>query len=373
MKDSLIRLETILSTNGPAADGVTEEVAAVVNDLKDKAGLLGRAVVSSKPGPQHHHGQSTDHPGLNGALSNPSTVGANLGNSAPRGYQGGSNATNNANTGDSSSGMVGISSVVTGSGPNATTSYGYPSFSLSVPSQSPVNHGHGDEDYYGSGQRSHSHSHSQPTPTSYSRSPLAPSPIVTHNLPYPSPVIPGHFPSSLSPGSIHNPSYQQSRGVAQIDLGGLVVEDQSSNRLLRSDYPLNTTTSSLSTLANVANSSNRHNMSIQPVQSHRPSDLHSPSLTLPPIGATGHQVTPGSERRDAEARNLSIVVPSSTDAVGTAIPTIAPPRLPITDKAGREAELRRILQTCLPRREICDRLVEYYVSFSLVSFFMNQC
>ncbi|KIM23189.1 hypothetical protein M408DRAFT_332483 [Serendipita vermifera MAFF 305830] len=38
--------------------------------------------------------------------------------------------------------------------------------------------------------------------------------------------------------------------------------------------------------------------------------------------------------------------------------SIAPPRLP-TPK-DREAQLLHVLHTCLPRREICDRLVEYY-------------
>jgi hypothetical protein len=239
-----------------------------------------------------------------------------------------------------------------GDGGSVAAPFRYQPFALSVPSQSRVDHGHGGNDYYGMRQRSHSLS--QATPTSYSRSPVAPSPSASHqhhHLQYPSPTVPGHFSSPFAGGNIPNQAHHQSR-VPQIHLGGLVVKDQSSSQMLRNDYSLNNPASSLSTLASVANSSGRP-LGLQPMQSDQSNEPQPSSLTLPPIGAV---------RRDVEPGALSIAVPTA-DAGVIPLPFLAPPRLPIGDKAARESELRRVLHGSLPRREICDRLIEYYVSY----------
>jgi hypothetical protein len=43
-------------------------------------------------------------------------------------------------------------------------------------------------------------------------------------------------------------------------------------------------------------------------------------------------------------------------------PMITPTSLPMDSKAVREAEMRRLMNGCFPRKEVCDQLVEFYVS-----------
>ena len=58
---------------------------------------------------------------------------------------------------------------------------------------------------------------------------------------------------------------------------------------------------------------------------------------------------------------LSLRSPHSPDAESP-VYTLVPPRLPLEGRAAKEAEMKRTMRICLPRKEVCDHLVEHYVS-----------
>ena len=63
----------------------------------------------------------------------------------------------------------------------------------------------------------------------------------------------------------------------------------------------------------------------------------------------------------AHLPQLSLRPPHSPDA-DIPVNTLVPPRLPLEGRAAKEAEMKRVMRICLPRKEVCDRLVEHYVS-----------
>ena len=54
--------------------------------------------------------------------------------------------------------------------------------------------------------------------------------------------------------------------------------------------------------------------------------------------------------------------PGADSGVGVAANTLALPYLSLDGRAAKEATLKRIMRVCLPRKEVCDHLVEHYVS-----------
>jgi hypothetical protein len=58
---------------------------------------------------------------------------------------------------------------------------------------------------------------------------------------------------------------------------------------------------------------------------------------------------------------LSLRSPNTPDA-DSPVYTLVPPRLPLEGRAAKEAEMKRTMRICLPRKEVCDHLVEHYVS-----------
>ena len=58
---------------------------------------------------------------------------------------------------------------------------------------------------------------------------------------------------------------------------------------------------------------------------------------------------------------LSLRSPHTPDADSPGY-TLVPPRLPLEGRAAKEAEMKRTMRICLPRKEVCDHLVEHYVS-----------
>lgn len=63
----------------------------------------------------------------------------------------------------------------------------------------------------------------------------------------------------------------------------------------------------------------------------------------------------------AHLPQLSLRPPHSPDA-DSPVHTLVPPRLPLEGRAAKEAEMKRVMRICLPRKEVCDHLVEHYVS-----------
>ena len=59
---------------------------------------------------------------------------------------------------------------------------------------------------------------------------------------------------------------------------------------------------------------------------------------------------------------LSLRSPHTPDAAESPVNTLVPPRLPLEGHAAKEAEMKRTMRICLPRKEVCDHLVEHYVS-----------
>jgi hypothetical protein len=350
IKDSLSRLETILTTTSPGGQGpsssANHEVAAAVNMVKRQAGLLSKVISnpSSSAGP----------PSMLQGRGQSNSYGDATGDSVPTVTSSFSHATNRGQSQHSET---------VGGGGNA--SFAYNPFPLNVPSQSIRGNGGpsdvGDEDYYGSGARNTISSHSHSTPTEFSR----PTSSTYHHTGHIQSMS-GHFQSNLPESPFHGPAYpNQIQRIPEINLGGLVVEDQSqsASAMLRGNADSSGPLSTLANLANatsIASSSNRpSNSHLQPIhhQHHNQGTAvnvgqPSPSLTLAPIGAQPIPPTARTGLSVSTGGGLAMLPP----------PVIAPPRLPPVGGDGhREAQLRRVLQTCLPRREICDRLVEYYV------------
>lgn len=349
IKDSLSRLENILTTTSPNGQGgpsgsATEEVAAAVNIVKKQAGFLSK-VISDAP-----------------TLAAPTP---------PHRNRDGNTSYSNVATGGSISAGVSSSSMSHNRnhlGSNGDSSFAYQPFSLNVPSQSGGGLSDaGDDDYYGSGPRNTISSHSHSTSTDFSRPASSTYPNPNH-LQQQQPS--GHFQSSIPTSSFPAPSYHSR--IPEINLGGLVVEDQSQStgksyrghaEDLYKTSPADPA-ASLSTLANVANASmasTTHRTSsghLQPAHhKNHSSSLTSPSLTLAPIA--GQEMT-----TVGRPMSLSISTNASNAERAHMFPlSIAPPRLPIEGETNREAQLRQLLHSCLPRREICDRLVQYYVRF----------
>jgi hypothetical protein len=357
IKDSLSRLETILTSTNPSGQepsgSANDEVAAAVNMVKKQAGILSKVISPSATAPPsavRGRGQDTSYGNAPTSGSLPTAT-----SSFSRGPNHSSQPQHPDSVGDGSSGNA---------------SFAYNPFSLNVPSQSGGGSGGpsdvGDEDYYHSSVRNTISPHSHSTSTEFSR----PTSSAYNNQGHLQPMSTGHFQSNMPASPFHGPTYSsQHRRIPAINLGDLVVEDQShsSGALLRGNAD---PSGPLSTLANLANASS------MTLSSHRSPGTHlqpthnqhqnqgsgvntsqsSPPLTLAPIGA---QSIPRTGRKD-----LSI---STSPTAGGALtmlppPSIAPPRLPLVGGSGnREAQLRRVLQTCLPRREVCDRLIEYYV------------
>ena len=182
------------------------------------------------------------------------------------------------------------------SGGGGNASFAYNPFSLNVPSQSSRGNGGpsdmGDEDYYGSGARNTISSHSHSTPTEFSRPTSSAYQHTGHLQP-----MSGHFQSNLPgspfPGSTYPNQHQR---IPEINLGGLVVEDQSqsASAMLRGTADPSGPLSTLANLANatsMASSSNRSSSShIQPMHHQHHSQVTpvnigqpSPSLTLAPL------------------------------------------------------------------------------------------
>ena len=63
----------------------------------------------------------------------------------------------------------------------------------------------------------------------------------------------------------------------------------------------------------------------------------------------------------ADLPQLSLRSPHSPDA-DSPVYTLVPPRLPLEGRAAKEAEMKRTMRICLPRKEVCDHLVDHYVS-----------
>jgi hypothetical protein len=81
------------------------------------------------------------------------------------------------------------------------------------------------------------------------------------------------------------------------------------------------------------------------------------SCAVPPAASR-----PSSSR--AQQPRLSLRSPHSPDAdsgIGAMTNTLVPPRLPLEGRASKETEMKRTLRVCLPRKEVCDHLVGYYV------------
>ncbi|KAG8845591.1 hypothetical protein FRB91_001635, partial [Serendipita sp. 411] len=142
--------------------------------------------------------------------------------------------------------------------------------------------------------------------------------------------------------------------VPEIHLGGLIVDDQSPTALVHPGmYNLN----KLDALAKAAHSSPRSGLGM-PMGSvdvdGRPASSSS-KVTLAPIHANG----------------LSPEVNGSSSTTGRFSP--APGVSMVMGGVGgrdsmssKESEMRRVLETCLPRKEVCDRLVAHY--FELVEW-----
>jgi len=352
IKDSLSRLETILTTTTPSGQGssgsANEEVAAAVNMVKKQAGILGKVIsnpsVSSSsaqpPSALRSRGQSVAYAEVPSSAPI-STVPSSFSRPTYRGHPPDSGGGN--------------------------SSFAYSPFSLNVPSQSPGGpRDAGDEDYYGatSGVRNAMGTHSHSTATEFPRSTTS-----TYQNPGRLQPMAGHFQSNIAESSYHGSNYpSQHQRVPEINLGGLVVEGQShsSEALLRRNptdiykSPSSDPTGPLSTLANLANASSMmsspHRPSathIQPIQHHQQSQ----DLTLAPIGVQSISHAP---RNPGLSISTSVAPAESPNTMPP--PAIAPPRLPPADGGGnREAQLSRVLQVCLPRREVCDKLLEYYV------------
>ena len=376
IKDSLSRLENILTTTSPTGQGgasgsATEEVAAAVNIVKKQAGFLSK-VISDTPSTaatsaaaatasDHHRNRGQSISYATAASSLP--VGISSSSSSSHGHN-----RNHLGSGGDSGGNNG--------------SFAYQPFSLNVPSQSGGGLSDtGDDEYYGNGggQRNTISSHSHSTSTEFSRPPSSTFPNHhqqhqhQHHHLQPAQISGGsgggHFQTNIPPGSYTASTY--SSRIPEINLGGLVVEDQSSRGASSDLYKSpHDPSDSLSTLANLANASSMASSSrrsstghLQPGHHQNPSmGLTSPSLTLAPIGS----------QDISRPASLSLSTAGGGSGGSSSVdypPSVAPPRLPpggppgLAGSAGqgREAQLQHVLQTSVPRREICDRLVEYYV------------
>lgn len=388
IKDSLSRLENILSsTGGERLPGTTtEQVAIIVDKVKKQAGLLGKVIsaTNSNTGPQpimvNQHQQSQNHmthpeksydtydttdrldssmfqsgpsgiqshhhhPARNRAMIDPTfgngtgigdlpTAGNSLGHSGPMRH--GSNSTTNGPTG---------------------LGYAYPQFALNVPSQSPRS----DDGFYGRPHSGSVSSQAQPyAGHSSQRSSSQQHGNQHHMLPSPSHTLsPFSATAPTMSGPFHplaSQSYHRSGPnvgpTGSVDLGGLVVEDQSSSSLLRAGH---LSTSSLSTLAHVANSTRPGLSLIPPHSSPVPSTgAEYPVSSTPSVGTvTLAPITVESQTRGSA--NLP-----GTHGPPVELTVMPPPILPPETTGAKEAEMKRILQANLPRKEICDRLVAHY-------------
>ena len=388
IKDSLSRLENILSTTGGESlpGTATEQVAAVVNMVKSKAGLLGKVISATNTGAgappivvnQHQHRQThmmhsgkpydaydaterldssmfqsgpggihppPQHPSRSRVMIDPTFVGgAPIGDLSPVGTGLGHNST------------VGHGSNGTSSGPGAL-GYAYPQFPLNVPSQSPQSEG----EFYLRTHSSSVSSQAQPYLSQQSTSQQQHG-GQQHMLASPSHTLSPFSASAPNMPAPFHPMASQSyhRGAhsgnanSGVDLGGLIVEGQSSNSLTR---PGHLSTSSLSTLAHVANSARPGLSLIPPHSSPVPSiGADYPVMSTPSAGT----VTLAPITVESQSRGQAIF--PGTHGPPVELTIMPAPVLPPETTAAKEAEMRRILQANLPRKEVCDRLVAHYVS-----------
>ena len=80
------------------------------------------------------------------------------------------------------------------------------------------------------------------------------------------------------------------------------------------------------------------------------------SCAAPPVHPTTARAHP----------QLSLRSPHSSEA-DSPVHSLVPPRLPLEGRAAKEAEMKRTMRICLPRKEVCDHLVEHYVSLVFCS------
>ena len=79
------------------------------------------------------------------------------------------------------------------------------------------------------------------------------------------------------------------------------------------------------------------------------------SCAAPPA----HPTPAGAQWTQAPLRSSHSLDPDSGTGV---VNTLIPPRLCLEGRVAKEAEMKRTMRVCLPRKEVCDHLAEYYVS-----------
>ncbi|KAG8758504.1 hypothetical protein FRC14_008065 [Serendipita sp. 396] len=351
IKDSLNRLQSILSNQSPSATTDPVEVAAVLNAVQSRAST----VFAKMAGP--------GVPANNSSGTNTNT-----------------NANTNANTNVNKNKRTGSGGgtadpfmpmppppPLEGGGGRSNASSGSPPPSLSYPLSRPSRRSYSEaaapSTALGStSAATQSYAMGVPSQTVF------PSPTNPFGVGMSVGVIQGYdddrddFLSHPTPQSTHfipgsgprKGSVSVATAVPEIHLGGLIVDDQSPTALVHPGmYNLN----KLDALAKAAHSSPRSGLGM-PMGSvdvdGRPASSSS-KVTLAPIHANG----------------LSPEVNGSSSTTGRFSP--APGVSMVMGGVGgrdsmssKESEMRRVLETCLPRKEVCDRLVAHY--FELVEW-----